>query len=87
MKTSLVWTPFAAHLTWTWSQQVRELLLIAGMDEVVNTLTQQLQLSETNRNWEFMSSFIDASFKKKLPELNKKYVYFVCGVLLLLAAL
>lgn len=32
------------RLTWTWSQQVSELLLITGMNKVINTLTQQLQL-------------------------------------------
>lgn len=31
-------------LTWTWSQQVSELLLIAGMNKFIDTLTQQLQL-------------------------------------------
>lgn len=34
-------------LTWTWGQQVSELLLITRMNKVINTVTQQLQLSET----------------------------------------
>ena len=37
-------------LTWTWGQQVSELLLITGMNKVINTVTQQLQLSETKTN-------------------------------------
>lgn len=38
------------RLTWTWSQQVSELLLITGMNKVVNTLTQQLQLYTAKDN-------------------------------------
>lgn len=36
--------PRLCVFTWTWSQQVSELLLIAGMNKVIDALTQQLQL-------------------------------------------
>lgn len=42
-------------LTWTWGQQVSELLLITRMNKVINTVTQQLQLLETKEKSEVIS--------------------------------
>lgn len=42
-------------LTWTWGQQVSELLLITRMNKVINTVTQQLQLSKTKEKSEVIS--------------------------------